>query len=327
MSEHHHNHTHAGHTHGPWGHAHAPAGKMQRAFWLTLLVLAAEIAAGWLAHSLALWSDAGHVLTDLGAIGLSWYTLQQAQRPANPRLTFGYHRSGILAALLNGLTLLAVTLFIVVEAYRRLQHPQPVAGGWMLAGALLSLMVNLYLALSLRHEHDLNVRSAVLHMVGDAAASAAVVVAALAMSVTGWYALDPLLSAGIAVLIAWGAWRVLRQTVHILMEGMPAGIELQQVVAAVKSVPGVHGVHDIHVWSISSGRNALSCHLVIDGNLTVRESQAILGEVEHRLLHLGIGHVTLQAEDASTPHNPSLLCAAEAVHLAEASHGSGQAGM
>ncbi|MCL6515900.1 MAG: cation diffusion facilitator family transporter [Alicyclobacillus sp.] len=281
---------------------------MGRAFWLTAVILLAELAGGWLSHSLALMSDAGHVLTDLAAIGLAWYALNQAQRPANERMTFGYHRSGILAALINAVTLWGVAIVILVEAYHRLLRPQPVLGGWLFVSAAVGLALNLYLAWGMRHDEQLNVRSAVLHMMGDAAASAAVIAGGVVMALTGWYIIDPLLSAAIALLIAFGAWGIVRQTVTILMEGAPHGIELDRVVQEMLSVPGVQSVHDVHVWCITSGRNALSCHVVMDGDLTIRESQAILRDMEHRLEHLGIGHVTIQTEDDAHPHEASVLC-------------------
>ncbi|WP_081841513.1 cation diffusion facilitator family transporter [Alicyclobacillus macrosporangiidus] len=281
---------------------------MRRAFWLTAIILVAELAGGWLSHSLALLSDAGHVLTDIAAIGLAWYALNQAQRPANARMTFGYHRSGILAALINAVTLWGVAVVILLEAYQRLLQPQPIIGGWLFASAAVGLALNLYLAWEMRDDHQLNVRSAVLHMIGDAAASAAVIVGGAVMAMTGWYVIDPLLSAAIALLIAFGAWRIVRQTVNILMEGIPHGIELERVVQEMLAVDGVRSVHDVHIWSITSGRNALSCHVVMDGDLTIRESQAILRDMEHRLEHLGIGHVTIQTEDDAHPHESSVLC-------------------
>ncbi|MCL6600608.1 MAG: cation diffusion facilitator family transporter [Alicyclobacillus macrosporangiidus] len=304
-----HDHTDAhGHHHDHVFHTHAPAGKMRRAFWLTAVILAAELAGGWLSHSLALLSDAGHVLTDIAAIGLAWYALHQDQRPANARMTFGYHRSGILAALINAVTLWGVAVVILLEAYQRLRQPQPIIGGWLFASAAVGLGLNLYLAWEMRDDHQLNVRSAVLHMIGDAAASAAVIVGGAVMAMTGWYVIDPLLSAAIALLIAFGAWRIVRQTVNILMEGIPHGIELERVVQEMLAVDGVRSVHDVHIWSITSGRNALSCHVVMDGDLTIRESQAILRDMEHRLEHLGIGHVTIQTEDDAHPHESSVLC-------------------
>jgi cobalt-zinc-cadmium efflux system protein len=281
---------------------------MKKALFLTLAVLLLELAGGVMSHSLALLSDAGHVLTDVGAIGLSWLALRQGERPADQGMTFGYYRSGILAALFNGLSLVAVTVWIVWQAYGRLHHPPVVGSLWMFISAGIGLLVNVYLASGLRGEHNVNIRSAALHMFGDAAASAGVIVAGLIILATGWYAVDPILSILIAVLVVAGAVNLLRKTVPILMEGAPAGTDLGMVTREILSIPGVKSVHDLHVWSIDGGRNVLSCHIVCAGDISVRESQTILREVENRLLHLGIAHVTGQIEDSGHPHRDSLLC-------------------
>jgi cobalt-zinc-cadmium efflux system protein len=307
--DHHHHH----HDHGVF-HSHAPLTQMRRAFFLTLFILLAEGIGGYLSHSLALYSDAGHVLTDLAAIGLSWYALHQGEKPANQDMTFGYHRAGILAALMNGISLLLITLLILWEALQRLHHPQPVESTWMFVGAGFGLVVNLYLGLGMRHEENINVQSAVLHILGDAAASAAVIIGGLVISATGWTLIDPLLSILIACLIALGAWKIVKQTVVILMEGTPRDVELSRVIAEIRSIHGVFDVHDLHVWSITSGKNALSCHVVLDGAITIRDSQLILREIEHKLIHLGIGHVTIQMEDTDHPHEASVLCRYEKEH-------------
>ncbi|WP_206922695.1 cation diffusion facilitator family transporter [Alicyclobacillus suci] len=314
-------HEHAHHHHGPKDHGHhhdhgdilhthAPAGKMGRAFALTCVILVVELAGGAISHSLALMSDAGHVLTDVFAIGLSWFALRQSVKPADEKMTFGYARWGILAALLNGLTLIAITLWILWEAYHRLEHPSAVHSLWMFVSAAVGICINLYLAAGMRDEENLNVRSAVLHMLGDAAASAGVIVAGIVILLTHWYLVDPLLSIAIALFIAFGAWRIVRQTIKILMEATPQTIDFREVVGKLKAVPGIHDVHDVHVWAITNGQNALSCHAVLDGNMTIRESQQILRDAEHCLAHFGIGHVTIQIEDGSHPHENRALCKA-----------------
>jgi cobalt-zinc-cadmium efflux system protein len=301
-------HDHHDHHHGELFHTHAPIGKMRMAFWLTLIILAAEVGGGLLSNSLALLSDAGHVLTDLAAIGLAWYAMTQSQKPANSKMTFGYHRSGILAAFINGTTLIVITVLILWEAYRRFGHPHPVNSLWMFVSAGIGLCINLYLGLGMRHVDNMNVRGAVLHMLGDAAASAGVIVGGIIIAVTGWYVVDPILSVLIAFLIAYGAFKIVRQSVNILMEGMPIGVELDKVVNAILHVSGVENVHDVHIWSITSGKNALSCHVVMNGAMTIRDSQKSLRDIEERLVHLGIGHVTIQTEDGSHPHEESVLC-------------------
>ncbi|AEJ43719.1 cation diffusion facilitator family transporter [Alicyclobacillus acidocaldarius subsp. acidocaldarius Tc-4-1] len=254
------------------------------------------------------------MLSDLAAIGLSWYAMKQSQKPANEGMTFGYYRAGILAAFVNGVTLILITLWILREAYGRFQHPEHVTPTWMFLSAGVGLVMNLYLGLGMRHEENINVQSAVLHMLGDAAASAGVIMGGIIIAFTRWYVIDPILSVLIALLIAFGAWRIVRQTVNVLMEGTPVGIEIPQVVDAILSVKGIQQVHDLHVWTITSGRNALSCHVVVDGKMTVQETQNILRDVEHKLIHLGIRHVTIQPEDAAHPHGDSILCKNDAIH-------------
>lgn len=310
MSSHNHSHENGhDHDHGDMFHSHAPAGKMKTAFFLTLVILAAEVVGGLLSHSLALLADAGHVLTDIAAIGLSWFALKQAEKPSDQKMTYGYHRAGILAALINGITLILIMIWILWEAYGRFKHPEHVTPMWMFISAGVGLMMNLYLGLGMRHEEDINVKSAVLHMLGDAAASAGVIVGGIIILVTKSYVVDPILSVLIALLIASGAWRIVKQTVGVLMEGVPKGVDFQKVISEIKSAPEVHDVHDLHIWSITSGKNALSCHIVLDGEFSIRESQRILREMEHRLAHLGIGHATIQTEDAGHPHGNSELCA------------------
>ncbi|QQE81382.1 cation transporter [Alicyclobacillus sp. SO9] len=284
---------------------------MKTAFFLTAVILVVEFAGGLISHSLALLSDAGHVLTDIISIGLSWFALRQSEKPSNTRMTYGYYRSGILAALFNGMLLILITIWILWEAYGRFRNPEHVAPLWMFISAGVGLLVNLYLGLGMRHDEDLNVRSAVLHMLGDASASAAVIVGGIIIAFTNWFVIDPVLSVLISILIAMGAWRIVKQTVAILMEGTPKGIDFDKVVSEMKSIPGVQDVHDVHIWSITSGKNALSCHVVINGDMTIHESQNVLRDMEHRLVHMGIGHVTIQAEDTAHPHDDSELCCTE----------------
>lgn len=284
---------------------------MKTAFFLTLVILVVEAIGAWYSHSLALLSDAGHVLTDIAAIGLSWYAMVQAKKPPNAKMTFGYHRAGILAAFINALSLIVIALVILWQAFDRFQNPEPVGSTWMFISASVGLLLNLYLGFGLSKEDNINVRSAVLHILGDAAASAGVIVGGLVILWTGWYLIDPILSVLIALLIGFGAWKIMKQTISILMEATPSGVDLQAVAEVIRTIPGVHGVHDLHVWSLTSGKNALSCHVVLDGHLTIRDSQQILRNIEHNLLHQKITHVTIQTEDLSHPHHDSLLCTEE----------------
>src|SRR5438270_11568889 len=208
---------HAGHQ-----HTHSMAKQSLRlAFFLTLLILGAELTGGFMGNSLALLSDAGHVVTDIFALGLAWFATVQAERPANARKTFGYHRVGILAALVNAVTLIVIALVISWEAVQRLQHPQPVQPLVMFLSAGIGIAVNLFIGFGLQREgHTLNVRAATLHVFSDVAASAGVILVGILILLTGWTLADPLLSVGIAVLIAVGAWLIIRETTDLLMESV-----------------------------------------------------------------------------------------------------------
>lgn len=279
-------------------HTHGMAKQTLRlAFFLTLLILAAEVAGGLLANSLALLSDAGHVLTDIFALGLAWFATAQAERPANARNTFGYHRVGILAALVNSLTLILITLWILWEAVQRFQHPEVVQPLAMFLAASVGIGVNLFIGFGLQKEKEnLNVRAAALHVFGDIAASVAVIIAGGIIMLSGWSVADPLLSIGIAVLIALGAWRILRETTDILLEAVPKDINLSSLVRDMMRIPGIADVHDLHVWCITSGMSALSCHAQID-DLPPSQSTTILASLEHMLLEkYRIGHTTIQFE-------------------------------
>lgn len=304
-----HDHSHGhNHSHSDVFHSHAPIGKMKLAFFLSFFILVVEVIGGFLSHSLALLSDAGHVLTDIAAIGLSWYAMKQSLKAPSEKYTYGYHRSGILAAFINAVSLILISVVILWEAFRRFHSPEPIDSTWMFISAGVGLAMNLYLGLGLSKEDNINVKSAVLHMLGDAAASAGVIIGGLLIRFTGWYIIDPILSVLIAILIAFGAVGIVKQTISILMEATPKNLNLQKVAETISYVNGVHDVHDLHVWSITSGKNALSCHITLDGITTIEESQAILRQIEHKLLHLGIGHCTIQMEDDKHPHENSVLC-------------------
>ncbi|GAC1379557.1 MAG: CDF family zinc transporter ZitB [Ktedonobacteraceae bacterium] len=279
-------------------HTHGMAKQTLRlAFFLTLIIVAAEISGGLLAHSLALLSDAGHALTDIFALGLAWFATAQAERPANARNTFGYHRVGILAALINAFTLMLVTAWILYEAVQRFQHPEPIQPLFMFASAGIGIAVNLYIGFGLQKEKDnLNARAAALHVFGDVGASIGVIVAGMVILLTNWTSVDPILSIGIAGLIAVGAWRIVRETTNILLEAVPQDINMDALVRDMKNIAGVQDVHDLHVWCIASGMYALSCHASI-GDLPPSESAPILRRLEMMLTEkYRIGHSTIQFE-------------------------------
>jgi len=264
---------------------------------LTLAVLLIEFAGGLFSHSLALLSDAGHVLTDVFALGLAWFAVEQSKRPADQRRTYGYQRVSILAALLNAITLIVIVLAIAIEAVRRLMDPAPVQGGLVIATALVAIAINAFVILTLRGDRDnLNLRAAMLHVTGDVAASVGVVIAGAVILLTGWLPIDPLLSLAIAALIAYGAWGIVRETVNLLLEGTPREVDLAAVRAEITGTTLVTDVHDLHVWALSSDEMALSCHIVID-DTSLGNAEHVVRDLESKLCdRFAIGHTTIQVE-------------------------------
>jgi cobalt-zinc-cadmium efflux system protein len=301
-------HSHSGHN-----HTHGLArNSLRLAFFLTLIILIVELVGGMLANSLALLSDAGHVVTDIFALGLAWFATVQAERPPNARKTFGYHRVGILAAMVNAVTLIVIAFAILLEAVQRFQHPEKVQPQIMFLAAGVGMVINLIIGFGLFKEAgNLNVRAAMLHVFGDVAASAGVIVAGVIIFFTGWTFVDPLLSIGIAVLIAIGAWRLLHETTDILLESVPKGVSMPGLVKDMKSVKGIEDVHDLHVWSITSNMNALSCHALI-ADLPPSDSAVILQSLNTMLSEkYHIGHVTIQFE--CNPHQEA-YCAVNGLY-------------
>lgn len=270
---------------------------LRRALALTLVVLLVELAGGLLSHSLALLSDAGHVLTDVFALGLAAFAFEQSRRPADRRRSYGYQRVSLLAALVNSVVLIVIVLAIAYEAVQRLAAPQPVQGGLVTVTALAGIAINAFVILGLRNRGtSLNLRAALLHVTGDVAASIGVVVAGVVILLTGWLYIDPLVSLAIAALIAWGAWGIVRETVNLLMEGTPRDIDLAAVTAEIDRTADVTGVHDLHVWALSSEEMALSCHIVV-GDLPLGDAEHVVRDLEQRLCErFSIGHSTIQVE-------------------------------
>lgn len=265
---------------------------------LTAVTLVAEVVGGFWTNSLALLSDAAHVFMDLFALVLSLAAIRLAAFPATDRRTYGWHRGEIIASLINGATLLLIALGILHEAWGRLLHPEAVKSKEMFIIATIGLVMNL-LAASRLHQHahdDLNIRSAFLHVVGDAIASVGVIVGGILMLYTQWYVLDALISIGIVLVIGFGALRILREALHILLEGVPKHIDIEQVVAKMRTVEGVNDIHHLHVWSICSHISALSAHIDIDPEYRLRQGE-IVGQIERMLDHdFHITHSTLQGE-------------------------------
>jgi cobalt-zinc-cadmium efflux system protein len=280
-------------------------------FFLTAAILLVEIAGGLLSHSLALLSDAAHVLTDAVAFGMAWFAAAQAERPANQRRTFGYHRVGIIVALANGLTLVALAIAIGIEAWQRLRAPQVVTPGLMIPAALIAIAVNLYIVWRLHGAHEnLNSRASVLHALGDVGASIGVVFGAVVIALTGATWVDPLISVVIAALIAVGAARLIREATDILLESAPRGVSSDVVASAICSIPGIEGVHDLHIWQIGGGLRALSCHALI-ADIPPSASAKLLDQVSGLLSErFDISHTTIQMEsDAHEAHDGYCACA------------------
>lgn len=298
-------HTHD-HQHGN-GHGHSHAGlasatlatqgRLILAIAVTAGILAAEVIGGVLANSLALLSDAGHVFTDLAALLISLAAMRLAARPATNRKTFGYHRFEILSALVNGVSLVVISLFIFAEAYQRLRHPEPVQGLEVFIIATLGLLGNGVGLLLLRGAGaNLNIRGAFLHLVGDAVSSVGVIISGLVIMATGWWIVDPLVSIGIGVLIIVGALRLIDESVDVLLEGTPRHLDLDDVTAAITAIPGVCGVHDLHIWCVTPQLCTMSGHVIMD-ELASQQADDVLTQINHLLDHrYGIRHTTIQIE-------------------------------
>ncbi len=291
------------HAHGPGvGHAHHHLGtgrdatrRLQWALAITVTFLVAEVVGGWLSNSLALLADAGHMLTDAGALGLSLFVSWFARQPSNARKTYGYLRLEILAAFINGATLLVMSVWIIWEAALRLRAPEATQGGLMMIVAIAGLVANL-VAAWLLHPQDgdsINVRGAYLHVLGDLLGSLGTVAAAVIIQATGWMAADPIVSIFTSLLIVRGAWALVRESVDVLMEGAPAHISCDQVRSALAQIPGVSEVHDLHVWTLTSGMVALSAHAVVPES---ERHQAVLVAAHETASRFGIQHVTVQLE-------------------------------
>ena len=267
----------------------------------TAAFVAVEAIAGVKAHSLALLSDAGHNFTDALALLLAWCGFYFQSKPADEIKTYGYHRAGVLAAFVNALTLVALSAWIAYEAVGRLQNPQPVNEGIMVGVAVLGLLLNggVMWALRSASRSDLNVRSAFIHMLGDALGSLAIVAGGLVIRYTGWEQTDSLLSILIALLIVWTAWDIIRESLNILLEGLPRGIRLGEVTAGMRELDGVLDVHDLHIWSLGSSTHALSCHVLIE-DVPLSSSDAILRRLNDLLAgRFHIHHTTVQFEHVS----------------------------
>ncbi|HET6233279.1 MAG TPA: cation diffusion facilitator family transporter [Longimicrobiaceae bacterium] len=300
--DHHGHHHHHGHAHG---HSHGPASarnvrRLTYTLALAAAYMVAEAVGGYLANSLALLADAGHMLSDVAALALSLFAIRIAQKPATLQRTYGFHRTEILAALANASTLIAISILIFIEAFRRFLSPQPVGGTVMMVISLGGLLVNLG-AMWVLHggrAESLNVRGVWLHFMTDALGCLGGIVGGALVWWLGWYWVDPLVSILIGLLVIWSSWALLRESVAVLLEGTPAHIDVAEVKAAMMAVDGVEEVHDLHVWTITSGMEAMSGHVVVGAAGEARRRCGDLladlhGELNRRF---GLRHLTIQVE-------------------------------
>jgi cobalt-zinc-cadmium efflux system protein len=289
------------------GHSHAPlsARALRYSLVATCVYVVVTLIAGIRAHSLALLSESGHNVTDLLALALSWVAVFVQARPRSATKTYGYHRAGVVAAFINALTLVAIAFYIFYEAVMRLTHPvevQPKVMIWVaFAGVVMNGTISWFL---FRAAHDVNIRSAFIHQMGDTLSTGAVIVGGWFILLTGRHWIDPALSIGIGCLIIWSSLGIIRETLNILLEGTPRGVSVEQIVSGLTAIDGVNDVHDVHVWSIGSDSHALSCHVRI-ADMPLSESENILRQVTDLLAsRFHIHHTTIQFENAlcTIPH-------------------------
>ncbi len=291
------------HTHHPADHHHPQrvTNSLLVALVLTLVFAVAEALAGWWSGSLALLGDAGHMISDATSLGLAAFAAWVAKRPPSLRHSYGLGRAEVLAAVANALLMFLVVAGIVMAAIARLSSPTPVAGGMVMAVAALGLIVNLIVAWMLHHgEQTLNTRGALLHVMGDLLGSVAALVAGAVIYFTGWMAIDPILSLLICGLILFSSFHLLREALHVLMEGVPVGTDMTEVGRAMASVSGVVSIHDLHIWTLSSGHIALSAHVVMRDMQHWQPTLAALQVLLHD--RHDIAHATLQPEQIATTH-------------------------
>jgi cobalt-zinc-cadmium efflux system protein len=299
MSNHHHHEGEHAHSHGPGAYREADRKALLTAAGLTTGFMLAEVVGGLLTGSLALLADAGHMLSDSFSLFLALGAVALAARPATAKRTFGFNRAEILAALVNGVLLVVVSIWIIVEAIGRIGDPPEILGGWMLVVAVAGLLVNLLAGWVLYRSagESLNVKAALRHVLADVAGSVGVILAAVIILATGWELADPIVSIVISILIAASAWSILRDSVDVLLEAAPRGMDTEEIGYAMAGLKGVDEVHDLHVWEITSGMPMLSAHVLVGPEA---DCHAIRGDLEKLLRErYEIGHSTLQVEHTS----------------------------
>src|SRR5215467_7626751 len=304
--EHHHahDHNHPGHSHSHAGHAH-PTLQPSVLGWamvFTLGLVVAEVFGGILGRSVALLNDAVHNLSDVPALGISYLAMRWAERPADNEKTYGYHRAGTLAAFTNAFVLVLLSLWLGYEAVQRFRSPVEVVEEWMIWTSVAALAVNGGITLALvRGRDDLNLRSILIHNFGDALSNIAIIAGAIIIHYTNFHWLDPVLGLAIGLLVLWSSIGILRDSAHILLEGRPQNLQVEEVARAILTVPGVQEVHDVHIWSLGGDLHALSCHARVP-DMHMDECEAVLGNIRKKLHEsFAIDHITIQLERAGLP--------------------------
>lgn len=281
---------------------------LKRVLIIVSVIMVAEVIGGILSNSLALLGDAGHMLVDVLALGLSLFAISMAKKPATPEKTYGYHRVEIIAALINGVVLALISIYIFYEAYQRILEPPQVQAPLMIGVAVIGLIANLIAILLLKEarQGNLNVKAAFWHILGDTFSSVGVIIAGIIIAFAGWGIADPIIAILISGIILWGAVRLVKEAVDILLEAVPSHVQVNDVIGIIKSVSGVEDVHDIHIWTITSGIHALSAHLRIEDQI-ISSSTDIVEMVNHDLRQrFNITHTTLQLECENCP--TGLIC-------------------
>lgn len=305
-----------GHDHGH-DHTHGANKKVLLiSFFIIASYMIVEVIGGFVTNSLALLSDAGHMLSDAVSLGIALLAFTYGAKVASRSKTFGYKRFEILAAVLNGVTLMAIALMIFYEAIQRFANPPEVATTGMLIVSSIGLAVNILVAWIMMRggdvEDNLNMRGAFLHVISDMLGSVGAIIAALLIMFFDWGWADPLASIIVAVLVLRSGYYVTKSGLHVLMEGTPQNVNMDDVIQLIQQTPDVENVHDLHIWSITSGLNALSCHIVVDDQMTIADSEQLLRKIEHDLEHKNIQHVTIQLETSAHQHDDSILCTVKA---------------
>lgn len=301
-----------GHDHGH-DHTH---GANKKTLMISFIIITGymiiEAIGGFITNSLALLSDAGHMLSDSISLAVALLAFTFGGKVANYSKTYGYKRFEILAAVLNGVTLVLIAIYIFYEAIQRFLNPPEVASTGMLIIATIGLLVNILVAWIMMRggdvEENLNMRGAYLHVISDMLGSIGAIIAALLMIFFNWGWADPLASVIVAALVLRSGYYVTKSGLHVLMEGTPQNVDVDDVIQTIQNKKGIHSVHDFHVWSITSGLNALSCHAVVDKQMSIAESERLLHQIEHDLEHKNIHHMTIQLETTSHEHDSTILC-------------------